>query len=304
MSTPGASPRATPPGSGRAPRYEPGKGGARADECDVQTARRPARRAAAHALPGQRRDLLGDAAHPGDPVVDARREAPADAGADRGDPRGVPPRPRRLDPGTWLLGRPACLHGDFGRSFVYKTDVSSLIGPRFGITLLLVLLHTGVLIIVFGSGRASSPRRADASWTGRCSIATSLGVALPTFVVAILLIWVFGRDPRLVPGVRRRATVSSTACTTSPCRAISLAVLYIAYISRITRGAFVAQLLLRARRHGDRPRHPAWSRSSASTSSSTRHRRSSRSPARRSPGCSPRRRSRRRRSASAGSGRC
>jgi peptide/nickel transport system permease protein len=131
------------------------------------------------------------------------------------------------------------LSGDLGTSFVYETPVVDLIAPRFGITLLLVL-YTIVLIIVFGIGSGILAARKGGATDRAVLIATSVGVAMPTFVVAILLIWVFGRVLGWFP-VYGAGTglLDNLYHLTLP--AISLAVLYIAYMSRITRGAIVAQ---------------------------------------------------------------
>lgn len=130
--------------------------------------------------------------------------------------------------------------GDLGTSFVYKTPVVELIAPRIGITLLLVL-YTLALIVVFGIGSgilaATRGRTADRI----VLVATSIGVALPTFVVAILLIWVFGRVLGWFPVYGAGSgLLDNLYHLTLP--AISLSVLYIAYLSRITRGAVVGQL--------------------------------------------------------------
>ncbi|KAF2413544.1 ABC transporter permease [Microbacterium sp. B35-04] len=137
----------------------------------------------------------------------------------------------------WITG---VLGGDLGTSFVYKTPVAELIAPRFGITLLLVL-YTLVLIVVFGIGSgilaATRGRRTDRA----VLVATSFGVALPTFVVSILLIWVFGRVLGWFPVYGAgEGFLDNLYHLTLP--AISLSVLYIAYLSRITRGAVVGQL--------------------------------------------------------------
>ena len=175
---------------------------------------------------------------PGDPVV-------ALAGGLRPTPEMIAAikAEHHLDQPVWLqylfwIG--GVLTGDLGTSFVYKTPVVELIGPRFGITLLLVI-YTLVLIAVFGVGSgilaAVRGRRTDRA----VLVATSIGVALPTFVVAILLIWVFGRVLGWFPVYGAgEGFLDSLYHLTLP--AISLAVLYIAYLSRITRGAVVGQL--------------------------------------------------------------
>lgn len=136
----------------------------------------------------------------------------------------------------WIGG---VLSGDLGTSFVYKTPVVELITPRIGITLLLVL-YTIVLIVVFGIGSgilaATRGKRVDRG----VLLTTSVGVALPTFVVAILLIWLFGRVLGWFPVYGTGSgLLDNLYHLTLP--AISLSVLYIAYMSRITRGAIVGQ---------------------------------------------------------------
>lgn len=149
----------------------------------------------------------------------------------------------RLDDPIWMqyihwLG--GVLNGDFGRSFVYKTDVAELVGARFEVTFQLVLLTTALIAVLgLGSGILAATR---GSRTDRLvSVSTSLGMSLPTFVVAILLIWVFAKSlgwfPTFgagEPGLDRLWHLVLPA--------FSLALMYVAYVSRVTRSALVAQL--------------------------------------------------------------
>jgi len=176
---------------------------------------------------------------PGDPVV-------ALAGGLRPTPEMIAAikAEHHLDQPVWIqylywIG--GVLTGDLGTSFVYKTPVVELIGPRFGITLMLVL-YTLVLIVVFGVGSGILAATRGKGTDRAVLVATSFGVALPTFVVAILLIWVFGRVLGWFPvyGAGDGGFIDTLHHLTLP--AISLAVLYIAYLSRITRGAVVGQL--------------------------------------------------------------
>jgi peptide/nickel transport system permease protein len=137
----------------------------------------------------------------------------------------------------WLAG---VLQGDFGRSFVYKTDVMTLIAPRFTVTLQLVLL-TVVLILVFGVGSGILAATRGRAVDRTVSVLTSLGMALPTFVVAILLIWIFAKSLGWFP-VFGQGEGFWDRLWHLILPAISLAVLFLAYISRITRSALVAQL--------------------------------------------------------------
>ncbi|WP_336648358.1 ABC transporter permease [Microbacterium sp. MMO-10] len=149
----------------------------------------------------------------------------------------------RLDDPAWLrylhwLG--GALTGDFGHSFVYKTDVASLVASRFGITLQLVLLTT-LFIILFGMGSGILAAARGRGTDTLVSVLTSLGMALPTFVVAILLIWVFATSLGWLPSFGAGSDgLDRLMHLLLP--ALSLAVMFIAYVSRVTRGALVAQM--------------------------------------------------------------
>lgn len=148
----------------------------------------------------------------------------------------------RLDDPLWLrylhwVG--GVISGDFGRSFVYRTDVVDLLAPRAGVTLMLVA-YTLVLIAVFGFGSGIVAAIRGPRTDRAVLVTTSIGMAMPTFVVAILLIWIFARTLGWFPVFGAGdGFVDRLYHLTLP--AISLAVLYIAFVSRITRGALVGQ---------------------------------------------------------------
>ncbi|RGE20024.1 ABC transporter permease [Leucobacter sp. wl10] len=137
----------------------------------------------------------------------------------------------------WLGG---VFTGDFGRSFVYKTDVINLVAPRFGITLQLVLL-TVLIILVAGVGSGILAATRGPAVDRAIGVLTALGMALPGFVVAILLIWIFAKSLGWFP-VYGEGTGGWTRVWHLLLPAASLAVMFIAYISRVTRSAIVAQL--------------------------------------------------------------
>ncbi len=137
----------------------------------------------------------------------------------------------------WLGG---VFTGDFGRSFVYKTDVLTLVAPRFAITFQLVLL-TVVIILIFGVGSGILAAMRGARTDRTVSVLTSFGMALPTFVVAILLIWIFAKSLGWFP-VFGEGSAGLDRIWHLVLPAISLAVMFIAYISRVTRSALVAEL--------------------------------------------------------------
>ncbi|WP_157247683.1 ABC transporter permease [Nonomuraea typhae] len=86
----------------------------------------------------------------------------------------------------WLTG---VLHGDLGASLTYRQDVTALLTPRLGVSFMLtamaalITLVAGVGLGTFGgvSGR----------WRPLVSGLTGVGIAIPGFVAAALLISVF-----------------------------------------------------------------------------------------------------------------
>jgi len=96
----------------------------------------------------------------------------------------------------WLTGM---LQGDFGTSYTYKTPVAGMIGDRMWIslplTLFALLLST---LIAFPAGIYAASRRGrigDAAVTGM----TQLGVAIPNFWFAMLLVSFFAIKLRWFP---------------------------------------------------------------------------------------------------------
>lgn len=137
----------------------------------------------------------------------------------------------------WLGG---VFTGDFGRSFVYKTDVLDLIAPRFGITLQLVLF-TVIIILVLGVGSGIVAAIGSARIDRTVGVLTSVGMAIPSFVVAILLIWIFAKSLGWFP-VYGEGSSGFDRIWHLVLPSVALAVMFIAYISRVTRGSLVAQL--------------------------------------------------------------
>lgn len=96
----------------------------------------------------------------------------------------------------WLGG---LLTGDFGRSFTYSVPVISLIAERIAVSLPLALvslaLSTAIAIPV---GVFSASRRGSIADTASMGVA-QIGVAIPNFWFALLLVYVFAVVLRLVP---------------------------------------------------------------------------------------------------------
>ncbi|MBS1868595.1 MAG: ABC transporter permease [Actinobacteria bacterium] len=131
----------------------------------------------------------------------------------------------------WLSG---AVHGDLGFSIVHRDSVATLIGPRLGTTALLVA-YAGVLILVGGVGlgilggalRRMSPLVAAI---------TGLGIAIPAFVAAQLLVSVFSLRLGWFPATGAGSGLADRLWhLTLP--AIALAVAWAAYVAQITRTA-------------------------------------------------------------------
>ena len=135
--------------------------------------------------------------------------------------------------GDWLSG---VVHGDFGRSVVFRQDVSSLIRPRIGTTVFLVT-YSAVLILAAGValGVVSALRKGtvDTVILG----VTAVGTSTPSFVAAIFLIAIFtlqlGWFPAL--GTGSGGFVDELRHMTMP--AVALALSGVAYVARLTRAA-------------------------------------------------------------------
>lgn len=137
----------------------------------------------------------------------------------------------------WLSG---VFTGDLGRSFVYKTDVLSLIAPRFAVTFQLVIL-TVVLILLLGVGSGVLAATRGPVVDRAVGITTALGMAMPSFVIAILLIWIFAKSLGWFP-VFGEGGEGLDRLWHLILPAFALATMFLAYISRITRSSLVAQL--------------------------------------------------------------
>ncbi|MDX5593589.1 ABC transporter permease [Pseudovibrio sp. SPO723] len=96
----------------------------------------------------------------------------------------------------WVLGM---LQGDFGISYTYNVSVSELIAERAAVSLPLaaiaLILSTA---IAFPIGIMAARFRGKALDTGIMGL-TQVGIALPNFWFAILLVYVFAITLRLLP---------------------------------------------------------------------------------------------------------
>ena len=137
----------------------------------------------------------------------------------------------------WLGG---IVRGDFGRSLVFRQEVSGLVASRIPTTLLLTA-YAAVLILSAGLalGALSALKR------GRTDqgvlVATTVAAATPSFVAAIVMISLFsvrlGWFPAFGAG---EGFFGQLRHLTMPAIALSLS--YLALVARVTRSAMVEEL--------------------------------------------------------------
>lgn len=133
------------------------------------------------------------------------------------------------------------LHVDLGRSYQQRRPVVTILGERAPRTLLLALSAAVVqaLIGVTAGVIAAAKKRATAD---RLAVGLSLlGVSAPTFVIGLLLQWVFAFKLRVFPVDGYGETVAEHAASLV-LPAITLGVFGAAYYTRIVRDEMIGEL--------------------------------------------------------------
>jgi peptide/nickel transport system permease protein len=136
------------------------------------------------------------------------------------------------------------LAGDLGQSYYYKMPVTSLIGQRLEPTLSLAAITITIAVLV------AVPLGVLAAWRfggglDRSLMAFSvLGFSVPVFVLAYLLIWVVSLKLGWLPvqGYKRLAEGLGPWLRHLLLPALTLSVIYIALIARVTRASVLETL--------------------------------------------------------------
>jgi peptide/nickel transport system permease protein len=156
----------------------------------------------------------------------------------------------------WLTG---VLHGNLGESFLYREPVTSLIAGRVLNTVFLVA-YASVLIIVGGVALgllAALRRRVGVVIT----VGTSIGLATPSFIAAIILITVFAVHLKWLP-VFGAGTGFTGRLSHLTLPAIALALSWLAFTAQLTRAAVREELgrehVETAHSRGIRERRIVW----------------------------------------------
>lgn len=139
----------------------------------------------------------------------------------------------------YFLGNLA--HGELGRSILYKVDVLTLIGSRIGPTLALVVAGVVLALLIAVPLAAAAARNRDRVSDHAVRVASMVGMALPQFLVGLLLIMLFGVWLGVLPASGYGDTVGEkVAHLVLPSFTVALALA--AVLARSLRASFVEAL--------------------------------------------------------------
>jgi peptide/nickel transport system permease protein len=136
----------------------------------------------------------------------------------------------------WTLN---LLRGDLGESFFFKAEVTELIGQRVGPTLALATV-TMIITVLIAVPLGVIAAYKHGSWIDRLVMAFSvIGFSVPVFVLGYLLIYLFAIELKLFPvqGYRSIADGFGPFIYRLILPGVTLSVIYIALIARITRAS-------------------------------------------------------------------
>jgi len=175
---------------------------------------------------------------PGDPVTylsGGRAQSPEALAAVRSQYHLDDPLLTRY--GRWLGG---IARGDLGTSLVYREDVTTLIGPR-SLTTVLLVGYASAIIVVFGAGLGVHAALRGGWPGGAISVGTTLLLAVPSFLTAIVLISVFAVQLGWFPVFGSGSGIADRLYhLTLP--AVALALAAVGVVGRIARAATGAEL--------------------------------------------------------------
>ncbi len=136
------------------------------------------------------------------------------------------------------------LTGDLGESYYYKTKVTTLIAQRMEPTFSLAALTIAIAVLVAVPLGVLAAWRSG-GWFDRSLMAFSvLGFSVPVFVLAYVLIWLVSLKLGWLPvqGYKRLADGLGDYLLHLILPAITLSVIYVALIARVTRASVLETL--------------------------------------------------------------
>jgi peptide/nickel transport system permease protein len=150
----------------------------------------------------------------------------------------------RSIPAQYLIWIGHLLQGDLGESFYYKTDVVSLIGQRLEPTMSLAVITIVVAVLIAVPLGVLAAWR-HGGWLDRTLMGFSvMGFSIPVFVLAYLLIWTLSMKLGWLPvqGYKRLSEGLGPWLYQLILPSITLSVIYIALIARVTRASVLETL--------------------------------------------------------------
>jgi len=150
----------------------------------------------------------------------------------------------RSIPEQFVIWLSQMLAGDLGQSYYYKTEVTTLIGQRLEPTLSLAAV-TIVIAVALAVPLGVLAAWRHGGWLDRGLMAFSvLGFSVPVFVLAYLLIWLVSLKLGWLPvqGYKRLADGAGPWLVHLLLPAVTLSVIYIALIARVTRASVLETL--------------------------------------------------------------
>jgi len=131
---------------------------------------------------------------------------------------------------------------EFGISYRQARPVEDLFAERLPATLELAFV-SAIFALIFGLGLGVYTALRNKSWSAQTIMGLSLvGVSLPTFLIGILLIWVFAVELGWLPSFGRGATVDVGGWTTG---LLTLSGLQSLILPAVTLGLFQLTLIMR-----------------------------------------------------------
>jgi peptide/nickel transport system permease protein len=150
-------------------------------------------------------------------------------------------RPILVQFGIWFAN---LMQGNLGESFYYKTGVATLIGQRLEPTLSLAALTIAIAVLVSVPLGVLAAWRFG-GWLDRALMGFSVvGFSVPVFVLAYILIYIVSLKLGLLPvqGYQRIADGVGPWLYHLLLPSVTLSVLYIALIARVTRASVMEAL--------------------------------------------------------------
>ncbi len=147
-------------------------------------------------------------------------------------------------PEQYVIWMSQVLRGDLGQSYYYKTEVTTLIGQRVEPTLSLALITITIAVLVAVPLGVMAAWRFG-GWLDKGLMGFSvLGFSVPVFVSAYLLIWLVSLKLGWLPvqGYKRIGNGLGPWLYHLTLPAITLSLIYVALIARVTRASVLETL--------------------------------------------------------------